>query len=241
MKLITWAPVLLSSKRFPEENGKKFLPGREVKEAIKDALVYYALKKDKELDNKVKKFIRMHRKSSLRELIRNVEKMVLEKEKELLESIKIPEKVFLEGSQIKEKPLEVYDLKRWDFKDVFKSEVFEGVVELNIEGDIEKIKPACHSYCEALAHAELTFVREHPIGEIFHRNLLSEMKNWEIPLRIGFWTTAPFGGRLFWFWGDKEIRNKIRRLYRIDLRPRKVIYLPLDKKTAGWTEVKKDA
>ena len=67
------------------------------------------------------------------------------------------------------------------------------------------------------------------------------MKNWEIPLRIGFWTTAPFGGRLFWFWGDKEIRNKIRRLYRIDLRPRKVIYLPLDKKTAGWTEVKKDA
>jgi len=242
MKLLTWSPVLLSSKRFPEENGKKFIPGSEVKEAIKDALVYYFLKKDKALNTKVKNYIKRHKKASLRKLVREVEKMVFEAEKEFVESIEVPEKVYLPSEGIKEKVVEIYDLKRKDFKDYFKSEVFEGIAEVEVKvNNYEKLKTACHSYAEALAHAELTLVRNHPMGEIFHRNLLSEMKNWELPLRVGFWTTAPFGGRLFWFWGDKEIRNGIRRLYKLDIRPRNVVYIHSDKKTAGWTEVKKDA
>ncbi|NPB06042.1 MAG: hypothetical protein GXO03_00390 [Aquificae bacterium] len=240
MRLLAWSPVLPEGGRFPRREGRPFLPGSVLKEAFKDALVYYALKKDAALARSLARFLKTHRKTSLSALIKTVERSVLERYGGLLGGLKLPERVELPPEAVVERTVEVYDLRKKDFKEVFRSEVFLGAAEL--EGELpEELKSACHSYCEALLHAELTFLRDHPLGELFHRQLSSEIKRWEYPLRLGFWTTAPFGGRLFWFWSNKEVRNRVRRLYGIDIRPFRVIYLPREKQTAGWSEVKQDA
>jgi len=240
VKLLAWSPVLPRGGKFPREGERAFLPSEEVREAFKEALIYYSLKKDKTLSKRLTDFLKRHRRSSLRELVRKVEEEALGERGELLKELKLPPRFYLPEAGIKERLVEVYDLRKKDFKEVFRSEVFTGVVEF--EGSVpEELKSACHSYCEALLHAELTFLREHPLGELFHRRLSDEIKRWDFPLRLGFWTTAPFGGKLFWFWGNKEVRNRLRRLYRLDIRPFRVIYLPREKQTAGWSEVRRDA
>jgi len=240
MKLITWTSVLLQSGKFPREKGKPFLPGKELREALKDALVYYSLKKNKSLERRIKSFLRSVPKISLGKIIRVVEDTALDEARSFIEKLRIPEKIFLEESDVKRKKVEVYDLKREKKITGFEAEAFEGIVDFEIELN-EKLKSALHSYCEALAHAELTLVRGHPLEELFYRELTGVIKGWDYPLRLGFWTTAPFGGRLFWFWGDKELRHKIRRTYGLDVRPSKVLYFPHENKTAGWTEVRQDA
>ncbi|NPB08538.1 MAG: hypothetical protein GXN96_06380 [Aquificae bacterium] len=240
MKLIAWTSVLLQSGRFPRDEGKPYLPGEEIRESLKDALVYYSFKKDKNLEKRVRDFLRRGRKLPLGKLIRTVESLVLNELKDFLENLKIPGKIPLREENLKYRKVEIYDLKRGQVLNTFRAEVLEGVVEVDLPLE-EKIRPALHSYCEALAHAELTLVRGHPLEELFYRNLPAQIKEWEFPLRLGFWTTVPFGGRLFWFWGDKEVRNRIRKLYGLDVRPRRVLYFPSENKTAGWSEVKRDA
>ena len=238
MELLCWTSLIFSREGFPrDEEGKPFLPSNTIKEAITSAIIFYYIKKDKEIENKVRKYLNREI-LNIKEVVKDIKEIVLEKYN-ILEDLKIPEKIYLPQENIEEKYVEVFDLKDWVSVDSFKTEVFKGIVNLDISSpNIEKIKAAAHSFAEALAKMEHSMLKEHPLAKNFYESLIPEIKQWEIPLRIGMWTEHRFKGNLLFFWKIKEIREKLIKTLKIDIKPRYVIYIPRENATTGWSELK---
>ncbi len=238
MELICWTPVLFSRNGFPrDEDGKPFLPGNVFKEAITSAVIFYYIKKDKEIENKVRKYL-LKEGLNIKDVAKDVKNIVLEKYP-VLDNLDIPERTYLPENDIKEEYIEVFDLKEWIDVKGFRTEVFKGTVEVSISSPhIEKLKAAAHSFTEALAKMEHSMLKDHPLAKLFYEPLINDLKKWEIPLRIGLWTEVSFKGDLLFFWRIKEIREKILKELKVDIRPRYVLYLPREKQTTGWTELK---
>ncbi len=238
MELICWTPVLFSRKGFPrDDEGKPFLPGNLFREAIISAVIFYYIKKDKEIERKVKNFL-LKEKLDIKTVSKSIKDIVIEKYP-VLEQLDIPERTYIPEKDIRQEYIEVFDLKEWVDIRGFKGEVFKGVLEVPIRSPhIEKIKAAAHSYAEALAKMEHSMLKDHPLAKVFYEPLINDLKKWDIPLRIGLWTEVSFKGDLFFFWKIKEIRERLIKDLKVDIRPRYVLYLPREKQTTGWTELK---
>jgi hypothetical protein len=52
------------------------------------------------------------------------------------------------------------------------------------------------------------------------------------------WTEVTFKGDLLFFWRIKEIREKLLKELNVDILPRYIIYIPKEKQTIGWVELK---
>jgi len=238
MELLTWTPVLFAKKEFPrDKNGKPFLPGNVIKEGITSAFIYYYIKKDKEIENRIKAYL-LKEELEPKEVINRIKTIISEKYPDIF-NFQVAEKIELLEGEIYTTTAEVFHLKRWEEIESFKVEVFKGKILLPLKiKAIEKLKAAGHSFCEALARMEMKMLGEHPLVETFYQPLLNSMKKWEIPLRIGMWTETRFRGNLLFFWRIKEVRNKLFEELKTDIRPTKIIYLPREKATAGWCEIK---
>ena len=238
MELLTWSPIIFSRNGFPRDGeGKPFLPGNAIREAITSAVIYYYIKKDREIENKVKAYL-LKKGLKAEEIIDRVKEIILEKYP-VLNGLEVPERLYLENGELYETRAEVFDLKKWEDVEDFKVEVFKGVIELPISSPhIDKLKAAGHSFCEALAKMEMKMLGDHPLAENFYKPLLNEMKRWEIPLRVGMWTEVQFKGHLLFFWRIKEVRDRLFEELKTDIRPKRVIYLPREKCTTGWCELK---
>ena len=238
MELICWTPVVFNRHGFPrDEEGRPFFPRNLFTEALTSAVIFYYVKKDKEIENKVKKYL-LSSDIKLEEVSDKVKEIVLSKYP-VLDQLDIPEKTYLPEKDIQEKYIEVFDLKRWEDIKGFKTEVFKGIIPLEIKSPhLEKLKAAAHSYAEALAKIEHSFLKDHPLASIFYEPLINDLKKWEIPLRIGMWTEVSFKGDLLFFWRIKEVREKLLKELKVDIRPRYVLYLPKEKQTTGWAEIK---
>jgi len=81
-------------------------------------------------------------------------------------------------------------------------------------------------------------LKEHPLSSRFYEPLINDIKKWQIPLRVGMWTEVSFKGDLLFFWRIKEVREKLIKQLKTDIRPRYVLYLPDEKQTTGWVEIK---
>lgn len=237
-ELINWTPFIFSRKGFPrDEEGKPFIPSNVITDALKSAAVYYFLKKDKEIENKVKVYL-LKQNLDPEEVIDKVKEIIFEKYP-VFKNLKIQERIYLNPEKIKEEYIEVFDLKEWIDVKGFRSEIYQDTLEIQIEAENwDKIKAACHSFAEGLAHMEKSLLKDHPIVEDFYNPLISEMKHWDVPLRIGMWTENKYKGTLLFFWKIKEIRGKFLKQHHIDIRPRHVLYLPREKQTLGWSELK---
>ncbi|NPB05809.1 MAG: hypothetical protein GXO08_05475 [Aquificae bacterium] len=238
MKLLTWTPIIFSRKGFPrDEEGKPFLPKNAFEEAITSAVIFHHLKKDKALAHRVKQYLTTSG-LKLDEVAKTVKRMVLEKYP-VMDELKLPERVYLPEDRIKEEFVEVFDLKEKVNVKGFRTEVFKGSVEVPIESPhLDKLKAAAHSFAEALARMEKDLLEDHPLALFFYEELLNELKRWEIPLRLGMWTEVHFKGDLLFFWKIKEVRDFIMKELGIDIRPRFVLYLPRERATSGWCELK---
>jgi hypothetical protein len=238
MQLICWTPVIYSKKGFKrDENNKPFLPGEVIKEAITSAVIFYYIKKDKEIENKVKKYL-LKDELNLDEVSKDVKEIVLNKYP-ILDNLEIEDKIYLPEDEIKKEYIELFDLKKEQEVKRFQTETFKGIIDINIKSPhIEKIKVAAHSFAEALAKIEHSMLKDHPLGQNFYEALLNDIKTWEIPLRIGMWTKVSFKGNLLFFWRIKEVREKLLKELKIDIRPRYIIYIPKEKQTTGWIELK---
>ncbi len=238
MELLTWTPVIFSRKGFPrDEAGRPFLPGNSIKEAITSAVIYYYIKKDKDIENRVKAYL-LKKGLKPSEVIDRIKEIILDKYP-VLNGLEIPERLDLSKGEVYETRAEVFNLKKWEDEESFKVEVFKGVVELPISSPyLEKLKAAGHSFCEALVRMEMGMLKDHPLVETFYKPLLNDMKKWEIPLRVGMWTEVKFKGHLLFFWRIKEVRNALMEELKVDIRPTKVIYLPRERCTTGWCEAK---
>ncbi|RUM61022.1 MAG: hypothetical protein DSY66_03100 [Persephonella sp.] len=238
MNLISWTPTIFSRKGFlRDDSGRAYLPKNVFTDAITSAVIFYYIKKNKDIENRVKRYL-LRDELDIKKVAKDVKNIVLEKYP-VLENLELPEKVYLEDKDIKIEYVEVFDLKEWIDTKGFKTEIFTGTVEIPISSPyIEKLKSATHSYAEALARIEYSFLKEHPLGELFYKPLINDLKKWELPLRIGLWTEVSFKGDLLFFWKIKEVREKLLKTLKIDIKPRYVLYIPRLKQTTGWIELK---
>ncbi|HIP86122.1 MAG TPA: hypothetical protein EYH48_05475 [Aquifex aeolicus] len=239
MELITQTPLVFSRKGFPRDGeGKPYLPGETLKEALTSAVIFHSIKKDKQLESKVRNYL-TSKGLKLTEIAEDVKRFVCEKYP-LLNNLQIPKKVYLPAEKLTRERIKILDLKRKEDVGHFETEVFRGSLEIEIAfPSWERLKSACHSFAEALAHIERNFLREHPLGERFYEELLNDIKHWEIPLRLGLWTEVHFKGDLLFFWKIKEVRKFLIKELGIDIRPRYVLYLPKENVTVGWAELRK--
>ncbi len=235
--LIAYTPVTFYKKEFlRDEDGKPYLPGSLVRDAIKTASIFYFIKKDKEIENKVKKYL-LSEKLKLEEVVDTIEDIVFKKHP-ILDGLEVDEKIYLPEEKIKEANVAVFDLKTKVIKEFFKAEVFKGSVDVKFSSPYkEKIKAACHSFCEALARIEHEMLKDHPL-DMFYQELLNQIKHFEIPLRLGFWTRVTFGGNLLFFWKIKEVREFIMKKLKVDILPRYILFIPSENATLGWSEIK---
>ncbi len=238
MEIISWTPVIYKREGFPkDEKGKPYIPKETFVEAITTAVIFYYTKKDKEIENKIKRYL-LKEKLDINTVLRNIKEIVLSKHP-ILDGLEIPEKIYLPEKDIKEEYVEIFDLKEWVDVKGFETEIFKGIIEFEITSpNLEKIKAAAHSYAEALAKMEHSLLKDHPLAHQFYEPLINDLKKWEIPLRVGMWTEVKFKGNLLFFWKIKEVREKIMKELKVDIRPRYVLYLPKEKQTTGWIEVK---
>ena len=236
--MLCWTPVVFSRKGFPrDEEGKPFLPRNVFTEAITSAVIFYYIKKDREIENRVKRYL-LEEKLDIRTVADDIRDIVLKKYP-VLENLSIPERVYLPEKDIREEYIEIFDLKEWIDVKGFKTEIFKGIVDIPIKSPyIEKLKAAAHSYAEALARIEHSFLKDHPLAKLFYEPLINDLKKWDVPLRVGLWTEVSFKGNLLFFWRIKEVREKIMKELNVDIRPRYVLYLPKEKQTTGWVEIK---
>jgi len=236
--LLNWTPFVFDRKGFPRDGeGRPFVPSNLIEGALKSAAVYYYIKKDREIENKVKNFL-LKENLDPKTVVKEVRNIVFDKYP-IFKNLKVQEKIYLNPEKIKQEYIEVFDLKEWIDIKGFKTEVYQDSLEVEVEiEDIDKVKAAAHSYAEGLAHMEKSMLKDHPLAEEFYAPLISEMKHWEIPLRIGMWTENHYRGTLLYFWRIKEVREKFLKEHKIDIRPRYILYLPKEKQTTGWSELK---
>ncbi len=236
--LLTWTPVIASKSGFPrDEKGNPFLPGDLIREAIVSAAIYYYIKKDREIESRVKNYL-LKKGLDPEEVIDRVKSIISEKYP-ILKDLIIPEKIRIPKEKIHRIRAEVFNLKRWEEEETLQVESFKGTLEIPIASPhMEKIKAAGHSFCEGLARMEMDLLEDHPLVERFYKPLLNDIKKWEIPLRIGMWTLTRYKGHLLFFWKIKEVREALIRELKIDIRPESILYLPREECTTGWCELK---
>ena len=157
-----------------------------------------------------------------------------------MKGLEIPQKIYLPSENISVTQAKVYDLSKKDFIDEFKLEVYKGIIEnITIKSDnLDKIKTACKAYTRALSEYEHKELKGSGLEEQITQLQNSIANEWEIPLRIGYWTNTPYKGDLFFFWRIKEIREYLLKRLDIDIRPKDVIYLPRTNEFLGWGEIK---
>jgi len=233
--LIFWSGTSFEKEGFLEDENGKFLPRNAILEALESAVVFYYIKKDKELENLVKKYLL--NKPKLKEISKEVKKRVFEKYP-ILEGIEIPEKIYLQNENISNELVKVFDLEKKDFVKSFRMDVYKGVLEDVKIKSIEKIKNACLAYSRALAEYEHKALKDTEFEDlivVIQNNIANE---WEIPIRVGHWTNTPYKRDLLFFWRVKEVRDYLLKHLHIDIRPKDVLYLPRTNEFLGWGEIK---
>jgi len=235
--LIFWSATSFEKEGFLEDENGKFLPRNAILEALESAALFYYIKKDKKLENLVKKYLLNRPK--LKEISKEVKKRVFEKYP-ILEGIEIPEKIYLQNENISNELVKVFDLEKKDFVKSFRMDVYKGVLEdVKIKSNnMEKIKNACLAYSRALAEYEHKALKDTEFEDLIVEIQNNIANEWEIPIRIGHWTNTPYKGDLLFFWRVKEVRDYLLKHLHIDIRPKDVLYLPRTNEFLGWGEIK---
>ncbi|WP_457563922.1 hypothetical protein [Caminibacter pacificus] len=235
--LIFWSGTSFEKNGFLEDENGKFIPRNAILEALESAVVFYYIKKDKELERLVTKYLM--EKPKLKEISKEVKKRVFEKYP-VLDGIEIPEKIYLPEENISNELVKVFDLEKKEFTKSFHMDVFKGVLEdVKIKSqNLEKIKNACKSYARALAEYEHKALKETEFEDLMVEIQNNIANEWEIPIRVGHWTNTPYKGDLLFFWRVKEVRDYLLKHLHIDIRPKDVLYLPRTNEFLGWGEIK---
>lgn len=236
--LLAWTPFMFSKNGFPrDDNAKPYIPGNLIKDAIANALIFYYIKKDKQIENKVKKYL-MGEKVNLKEISQEIKNIVFSKYP-YMDNLEVPDIIYLDPEKISIEVIDIYDVKKGYSIDDFKAEVFQGSLDINISSPyLSKIKAAAHSFVEALINIEKKLLNEHLLIEKFYNPLSNEIKKWEIPLRIGMWSEDKRRAKLLFFWRIKEVREKLIKHLNYDILPSKILFLPSKMCTLGWSEYK---
>ncbi|NPA34882.1 MAG: hypothetical protein GXO48_08155 [Chlorobi bacterium] len=232
MPFFTYSPMLSRHKEFKRVDEKSVISGDEIRKLVEASAIFYFIKKDKHLENRVRKFL-MQKEHDLPELANSVRNMVYDTYPWLKE-ITYPQFVELEG-KVQRLYCEVWDLKENEVTKDFVTEAFTGIVKFQLpEPHAQKLCYAFQSYAEALARIEKEMLEDHPLATEFYPRLITELRSEGCPARLGYWTDTPYEGHLLFFWRVKEIRQHLTKEFGLDIRPTEIIYIPSRGETAGW-------
>ncbi len=239
MKILTHTPLILSPKGFLRTgSGKLYISSSIVTDAIASSFVYYYIKKDYEIKSIVSKHL-LEDKLCLNEIGTRVKDMIFKKYNLGRIFYTVGDSLPADG-RIYRTLVNVFDLKKKEEVDSFSVEVFEGVIDISIDEEFtDLIRPASHSFVEAVLRMEKELLEDHPLVSSFYNPMLNEIKKWDIPLRLGLWTKDGFRGDLLFFWKVKDIRERILKEFKVDVRPSRILILPLEGVSAGWGELRR--
>ncbi|BCD68821.1 hypothetical protein [Nitratiruptor sp. YY09-18] len=233
--LVAWNAIAYEKGEFLRDENGAYIPRNEIVEAIESALVFYYIKKDKALENSVKKrILATDTKPKLKSLSKDIKDLVFTKHPY---HIDILEKIYLPKEGIKKVYVERFDFVKKEFVERFETEIFKGTIEdFSIDG-IEKIKAALLSYARGLAEREHELLKDTILEPLIIeiQNLIAN--EWQNTLRIGAWTKTPYKGDLLFFWRIKEVREKFLKEFKIDIRPKDTLFIPKFKEFLGWCEL----
>ena len=237
--LIAWNAISYKDEFLRDDLGP-YLPKNEIVEAIESAALFYYIKKDKSLENLVKKIIlSADTKPKIKSLAKDIKKAVFKKHP-LLEGLELPDRIYLDENGIERVYVEKFDLEKKEFTSRFEKEVFKGVIEdFTISSpNLIHIKTALLSFARGLAEYEHKAL-EGTVLEPYITDIQNKIANeWEMTLRVGEWTTTPYKGDLLFFWRIKEVREKLLKSFNIDIAPKDILFIPKYKEFLGWCEAK---
>jgi len=202
----------------------------ELKKSIQNAVIYYYTTKDKEIENKIKKYLLSNPKD-IEEIKKEIKNIILKKYP-IIEEIKIKD---ISIGEKKTHLIKVFDLEKKEFITSFKKEVFKGVIETNLDF-IEQIKPACISYARAVASYEHKFLKNTFLEEKIASIQNKIANEWKVPIIIGEWSDSK-SNETFFFWKIKEVREKLLKSG-IKIAPTTIYYSFNENELLGWGEIR---
>ncbi len=227
VRFLTHSPVLL-----PE------LGATDIREAFHAAHIFYYIKKDRGIENAVRKYLRSES-IHLEKMVHHVQQLV-ERKYPFDMQIRMVEN-HLRPVDVEVVPLaleEDVDTERFRTR----GWVGEALLDVSTSTSPARLRAIGLSYTESILDAEYHIFKElfelfYPELETLYIQLMGEIKTrWEIPLRMGMFNRNRFGGHFLFFWRIKEVREYIRRRLRFDIRPREILYLPRYQTIPGLVE-----
>ena len=228
-RLTTWTPVITEDGRFHPE---------DLKEAIESAWVFYHIKKDKTIENAVRRYL-MSGEVNLDEMVERVRQIVKERH-----PLNLEVEVLQDDTHTEEIYVEPYVISDDVDDEGFRAKAFSGNVLLDIKSNVNypKLKSVGQSYTEGILKTEMKiFGEESELLKSIYQDLLNEMKNeWDIPLRMGIFNRNRFGGNLLFFWRIKDVREYLLRKLKFDIRPSEALYIVKYNTVPGFVELRRE-
>ncbi len=239
MLLETWSPISGGPRGFPRKSGVAYLPKEALRRAFLDAALAYAVRRDEGFAAEVRRLVQHGYKGDARGLAEAMLEALLEREPEL-DAIR-PDDLPLEG--VRPRRVLRLDLLTGRAEEA-ELELFEGVLPWSggLPQALETwLAAATRSYAEALASAEAgAVVPLWPEAEgAYHELKARVLKREPWPLRVGYWTPEGYGGTLLAL-ARLGVEGVLERRFRARPLPRRVCYLPKDRRTLGWLVLRKE-
>jgi len=237
--LLSHNVILPYGNRFKRDEKDAFIPSDYIIDAIKEALIFYLVKKDKSVEKYILKEVSQI--DSIKDLeifSEKIKNSILNREN-LLNNINMPSKIYLPKDGIYNLKIQSFDLEKKEFIEQFESEGFKGTIqafELN-SPNIQIIKDALLSFSKSLTDYEHKMIKDTTLEPIIIdlQNFIAN--EWNMTIRIGKWNIDDSKNKLLFLWRIKEVRELIQKRFKMDVRPKSILYVPKFKEFVGWCEI----
>jgi len=239
--LETMSPLAVAAAGFPRRDGRAYLPGASLREAFLTAALAYAVRRDEGFAAEMRRLVEHGYKGDAGGLAAAMEEALLRRQPELA-SLRFDD-VVLPGVTLA--PTVTYDTRSHRVVESAELETFAGVVEpvSELPPELETwLGAAARSYAEALATAEWEALREGlPRSEPFYQKLKARiLKQGGWPLRVGYWTPDPQGGRLLALARLESAVRALERRFDVAPLPRRLLYSPAADAGLGWLVLRRE-
>lgn len=239
--LTTQSPLAAGPDGFPRREGRAYLPGAALREALLAAALAYAIRRDEAFAAEMRRLAQHAFKGSAGELADAMTAALLERQPEL--AALAPDDAFVDEPSERT----VMWMDTWKGEPVREQrlELVEGrfPVGRSLPPELETwLAAAGRSYAEALATAELEALGGTlpSLAEFYHELKARQFKGASWPLRLGYWTPEPEGGRFLAFARLAAASRALERRFQARPLPRHLLYEPASGRTLGWAVLEKE-
>ncbi|WP_456413589.1 hypothetical protein [Oceanithermus profundus] len=239
--LETLAPLAAGPEGFPRRGGAAYLPGAALREALLTAALSYAIERDEAFAAEMRRFTQHAFKGSAGELAAAMLEALLARQPEL-EALAPADLPLAEPAR---RRVLVVDTAAGRVEGELELELFEGRAEAPdvLQPELETwLAAAARRYRAALASAEAAeLTRILPESAPLYRSLEArEGEGTFWPLRVGYWTPEPEGGRFLAFARSAAADRALERRFRARPLPRRIFYDPETRRSLGWANLRKE-